>query len=81
MKTYYAFEQQSCVSGSFVRCQQWAQARTELSEKAVVKIAMARGGEKQARIIAEHTLEGFRFTRSGRTLPVHALQRAACQNA
>jgi len=81
MRTFYAFEHQTCVSGSFVRCQQWAKARAELAEGAVVKIALARGGEKQARIIAEQTLEGFRFTRAGRTLPVDALRKASCQNA
>lgn len=61
--------------GSFNACLKQALDWVHEDPLVPAKIFRARGGEKEARVIAEATPDGIRFIRRGRVLAVHKLLR------
>ncbi len=77
MKSYFAFHGNVVFPGGFVQCVRWAVSETEMGIE-LIKIAMARAGEANARIIAEVDAEGFQFVSAGRVIPIKRLRELAC---
>lgn len=73
MKTYFALSQNSVNIGSFTSCCRYANSL--LNEHDAIQIAVARGGEKRARIVGELTCDGFRLISQGRYVDVKKVRR------
>lgn len=73
MKSYFAIQQKQTFAGGWMQCLRWARTCLE-DNTAPVQILMARGGEKQARVIAEITPEGMRMIRRGRAMTIKGLR-------
>ena len=77
MKSYFAFHGNVVFPGGFVQCVRWAASETEIGVE-VIKIAQARAGEPNARIIAEVDAGGFQFVSAGRVVPIKRLRESVC---
>ena len=66
MRSYFAVHGEDVFQGGWVSVYLWAKQRTATNEP--VKILTARGGEKNARIIAEVTLDNVRIIGNGRVM-------------
>lgn len=75
MRVTYALEQpgDNLCRDNFPNCLRWAQARA-CSTGSVVKIIVARPGERFARIVAEVTSDGVRASPSHRVIPMKRLR-------
>ena len=75
MKSYFAYVGKKAVKGGFSDCLVRGAQMVEEDEGAIVKLCCARGGEKNARILAELSRDGLRFCRSGRMVKLRTLER------
>jgi hypothetical protein len=72
MRTYFAVQQHKTINAGWQQCLQWA--REQLDENdAPVHLLTARGGDKDAVIIAEMTVGHERMIEGGRAMSIKRL--------
>lgn len=72
MRTFFAVQQHKTINASWQQCLLWARQQI-LEHEAPVQLLSARGGDKEAVIIAEITLENERMIDGGRTILIKRL--------
>jgi hypothetical protein len=70
--TFYAVKEDQVFNSGWAECICWARQRLQEND-AVIRILTARGGEKQAIVVAEITAQCERMIYGGRTFPVKRL--------
>ena len=72
MRTYFAVQQHKTINAGWQQCLLWARQQI-LEHEAPVHLLTARGGDKEAVIIAEITLEHERMINGGRAILIKRL--------
>lgn len=73
MHTYIAITGQgNATTGGWFQCLQWAKQQIE-DTVTVVKVFVAKPGEKEARVVGEVSLDGVRFLPGERQLAIRKL--------
>ncbi len=73
MRCYVAVSGGCPSTGGWSQCLHWATQQIKENDSAAVKIHIARGGEKHARVVAEITKDGFKSIKSGRSVAIKKL--------
>ena len=72
MRTYFAVQQHKTINAGWQQCLQWA--RQQIHEHDTpVHLLTARGGDQEAIIIAEVTIDDERMIEGGRTMSIKRL--------
>ena len=72
MRTFFAIQQDKTFNSGWAQCLSWARQKIKENDTAI-KLLTARGGDKDAVVIAEITANSERMIEGGRTLPVKRL--------
>ena len=72
MRSYFAVQGNMVYQGGWITVVDWGKRRIQISPLPV-KLFTARGGDKNARVIAEITLDGERVIQDGRIVSLKAL--------
>ena len=72
MRSYFALQENQLHQGGWITVNAWARHKIQLNT-APIKIFTARGGEKEAQVVAEVTSEGIRAIHDGRILSLKDL--------
>ena len=75
MHTYIAFTGKLRHMGGFAQCLSWGRQMVASNHTRICKIAKARKGVKQARLVAEITRSETRFLSSGRIVKLSQIMR------
>ncbi len=74
MRTFFAIQQDKTFNSGWQQCLTWARQQIKENNTAI-KLLTARGGDKDAVVIAEITVNSERMINDGRTLEVRRLLR------
>lgn len=72
MRSYFALQGNKLHQGGWLTVRDWGRRRIQISPS-TVKLFTARGGDKNARVIAEITSDGERVIQDGRSVSLKAL--------
>ncbi|CAA9892796.1 conserved hypothetical protein [Candidatus Methylobacter favarea] len=72
MRTFFAIQQDKTSNSGWQQCLNWARQQIK-EDDTPVQLLTARGGDKEAVVIAEITVERERMIENGRVLPVKRL--------
>lgn len=75
MRSYIARAGGRHYSGGWNGCVHWGVEQVREDGSLLVKIHTVRGGEKQARVVAELTSDGLRLIPNGRYVPLSKLSK------
>jgi len=70
MKSYIGKSDRLLFCGGWLHCLNWGMEQVKADKSAVIKIHVARAGEKTGRVVAEITNDGIRLIRNGRYVPL-----------
>jgi hypothetical protein len=72
MKTFFAVQKDKSFNSGWLQCLNWARQQIK-EDRTAIQLLTARGGDKDAVIIAEITANNERMIDGGGTLPVKRL--------
>ena len=72
MRTFFAVQQHKTINAGWQQCLLWARQQI-LEHEAPVHLLTARGGDQEAIIIAEVTIDDERMIEGGRTMSIKRL--------